>query len=196
MRSRIFPSWNAAKAIAMATRLQLDLQTRIRSASKGTLAKTAWVCATAHNPGVLLLDEPTSGLDALVRDSVLTQLVSELSEEGKTILVANHRMEEMLAVLDEIWVLSNGVIREKHQVEELRQKSIRVTGRLKSERPADLAVFEEHRTGNLVRWAVLDNATFERIQGLSILEQMEVEPLPLEVTFRLLLVNREANHVR
>lgn len=195
MREPLYPAWNREKAAAAARRLKLDLSTPMRGASKGTLARTAWICATAHSPDVLLLDEPTSGLDPLVRDSVLTQLVSELSNEGKTIFVANHRMEEMLAVLDEVWVLSGGVIREKHSLDSLRENGIRITGKLKSGMPADLRVFEEHRSGNLVRWAILDATTLDRVRHLNLLEQMEMEPLPLDITFKLLLARKEEKHV-
>ncbi len=69
-RAGLFPTWDSEKAMRMAREMDLDLKTRIRGASKGTLAKAAWICATAHNPKLLQLDEPTSGLDALVRDSV------------------------------------------------------------------------------------------------------------------------------
>lgn len=191
MRERIYPRWDRAKAEGLARRLKLDLAAGVRGASKGTLAKAAWICATAHHPDVLLLDEPTSGLDALVRDSVLTQLVSELADEGKTILVANHRMEEMMTVLDEVWVLGNGIIRERHSLDTLREHGVRITGKLKAEAPADLPVFEEHRSGSLVRWAVLYPETLDRVRDLHLLDQMETEPLPLDVAFKLLLAGKE-----
>lgn len=188
-RAGLFPTWDWEKTLRMAREMDLDLKTRIRGASKGTLAKVAWICATAHNPKLLLLDEPTSGLDALVRDSVLSRFVSELAEEGRTIFVANHRMEELLAVLDEVWVLSHGVISRKFALEDLRRHAVRVTGKLKTAAaaPAGLSVVEEMRTGDVVRWLVIDSATVEKIRELSILDPMECEPLPPETAFKLLL---------
>ena len=94
-RARFFPEWDAARANALMRRLKLDADTRVKGASKGQLAKLAWVCAAAHDPDLLLLDEPTSGLDALVREEVLGEFIEELHAGGKTILVANHRMEEL-----------------------------------------------------------------------------------------------------
>jgi hypothetical protein len=105
-------------------------------------------------------------------------------------------MEEWFNLLDEIWVLSGGVIANSYRVEDLRQNAIRITGKLKLPSvPADLAVFEEFRNGDLVRWLTLDPEVRSKIQSLSILDQMDSEPLPLESTLKLLL-QKEATNVR
>ncbi|HOX23756.1 MAG TPA: ABC transporter ATP-binding protein, partial [Elusimicrobiales bacterium] len=130
-RAGFFPSWDMEKALSTARHLELDTHRPVKSASKGTLAKVAWVCAVAHNPEILLLDEPTSGLDALVRSQLLAQLVGELHGAGKTIFVADHRMEELAGVLDEVWVLSGGVISARYDAQILRSQSCKITGRLK-----------------------------------------------------------------
>lgn len=189
LRAGFFPTWIWTKAYKMANELELDLSTPIKGASKGALAKTAWICATAHNPKVLLLDEPTSGLDSLVRDSVLTHLVGELAEEGKSIMVANHHMEELAGVLDEIWVMAGGKIRKVYSVEELRENACLISGRPKAKEliPEDLAIVEEPGIGDLVRWQAVDQKTVERVRELCLLDQMKVEPLPLETVFKLLL---------
>lgn len=196
-RARLFPSWDHAFVNETARSLDLDLNTRIKGASKGTLAKTAWICATAHHPKVLILDEPTSGLDPIVRDSLLSQCVREQSSEGKTILVASHHLEEWLNLLDEIWVLSGGLIAGKYKLQDLRENAFRITGRLKNQSlPAGLAIVEEFRTGDIVQWLTIDPITREQIQSLSILDQMDAQPLPLESTLKLLLQMEVTNHVR
>lgn len=196
-RSRLFPNWDHGLMTETARSLDLDLKTRIKGASKGTLAKTAWICATAHRPKVLILDEPTSGLDAIVRDALLSQCVREQSMEGKTILVASHHLEEWLNLLDEIWVMSGGVIAGKYKLQDLRENAFRITGRLKNHAlPAGLAIVEEFRTGDIVQWLTIDPITREQIQSLSILDQMDAQPLPLESTLKLLLQMEATNHVR
>jgi len=187
LRAGFFPSWNWDKAQDMAGKLMLDRKTSMKGASKGTLAKLAWICATAHNPSVLFLDEPTSGLDAVIRDSVLSHFVREMTEEGKTILVTNHHMEELLGVLDEVWIIAGGVIQSSYTIEELRQHSFRVIGRLKSTATIPSAIVEEQRIGDLVRWLVVDKQMLYEIRKKELLENMETEPLPLETTFKLLL---------
>ncbi len=188
-RSRLFPSWDREKATKLAHQLDLDLRAQIRGASKGTLAKAAWICAVAHDPKLLLLDEPTSGLDALVRDSVITNLVGELVKEGKTVFVGNHHMEELSTLLDEVWLLSEGLIRKKYFMDQIRANACRITGRLRSVHATigNLPVIEECRTGNLVHWVTLDPKAVEHIRDEAILESMETEPLSTEKLFRLLM---------
>ncbi len=187
-RRRLFPTWDHALMQETARYLELDLSIPIHGASKGTLAKTAWICATAHRPKVLMLDEPTSGLDPIVRDALLAQCVREQSIEGKTIVIASHHMEEWLNLLDEIWVLSGGSIVGRHKLEDLRENAFRITGRLKHQPlPEGLAIVEEFRNGDVVQWLTIDPNTREQIKTLSILDQMDAEPLPLESTLKLLL---------
>jgi ABC-type multidrug transport system ATPase subunit len=173
----------------MAIRLNLELSTGIKGASKGTLAKTAWICATAFDPDLLFLDEPTSGLDMVIREAVLSHIVKEMAARGKTILIANHHMEELIGLLDELWLLSEGKIQRKISIEELRHSAFRITGRLTKAAaiPGDLPFIEESRIGELVQWAVSEKESLYRIQQENLLQQMQVEPLPLEAAFRLLL---------
>ncbi len=196
-RQRVHPSWDHSLAIETAKHLDLDLTTRIKGASKGTLAKTAWICATAHRPKTLLLDEPTSGLDIIVRDALLTQCIRQQSFEGKTIVIASHHLEDWLNLLDEIWVLSAGVIASRHKLDDLRENALRIKGTLRQQiLPEGLKVVEEFRNGNLIAWLTIDPETSQKIQSLSVLDQMEIEPLPLESTLKLLLMQKEVANVR
>jgi ABC-2 type transport system ATP-binding protein len=190
LRAEFFPTWNWQKTEEMAKALELDVKTAVKGASKGTLAKTAWICATAHNPQVLFLDEPTSGLDAVIRDSVLSHFVRELTQEGKTILVANHHMEELLGVLDEIWILADGRIVASYSLDELKQNAHQVTGRMKdSGSTQGLTLLHQQKMGDLVRWVVMNKETLHRIRQQELLTHLEISPLPVEETFRLLLSN-------
>ena len=186
-RSQLYNKWNFEFAAASADRLKLDFSTKISAASKGTLAKLAWICATAHEPHLMLLDEPTSGLDLLVRESVLNGLIQQLHEEGKTIFVANHRMEEMMNLLDELWLLAGGKIIRKVNLDDLKNSARRITGRLRKEIPVNLKIFEEHRTGGLVSWLTLDRETLAAIQELALLDQMEVSAISAETSLKVLL---------
>ena len=67
--------------------------------------------AVLHRPVVLFLDEPTAGLDPQSR-LALWDLIAELREEGHTVLLTTHFMEEAdrlcdrVAILDHGWVLA------------------------------------------------------------------------------------------
>ncbi len=188
LRARFFPSWNARRASELCARLGLEPALAVAGASKGTLAKLAWVCAAAHEPELFLLDEPTSGLDALVRDDLLEGLVAELQDAGRTILVANHRMEELSGLLDEVWVLREGRIERRVDVDALRTGACRLRGRLKpGARVEGLAGTLLRIEGPLVEVAALEPGQAEAVAAAGRLESLERQPLPLAEAFKILL---------
>jgi len=189
LRASLFRNWDAGRAAALCRRLALDPATRIEGASKGTLGKLAWVCAAAHDPALYLLDEPTSGLDSLVREEVLSGLVAELGEAGKTVLVTSHRMDELAGLLDEIWVMAGGKIVVVQSLDALRADACVVSGRLRSPDapPAVPGAIALGGEGLARSWAVLDRASRERLLGCGALEAPTVEPMPLDRAFTHLL---------
>ena len=65
--------------------------------------------AVAHRPSLLLLDEPTAGLDPQSRIA-LWELVDELRDEGMTMLLSTHYMEEADALCDRVAIIDHGRI--------------------------------------------------------------------------------------
>lgn len=193
-RKRFFPRWNASHAASLCAALGLDRTTKIATASKGTLGKLAWVCAAAHEPELFLLDEPTSGLDALVREKLLDQLVSELHGEGRTILVASHRLEELAGLLDEVWVLSEGRIVAARPMESLRAESRRILARLKdgARIPQVEGAIPLAGEPPFVSWAALSRESAESLARRPELEAVESSSIPAEELFKSML--KEADH--
>jgi len=78
--------------------------------SGGEKQKVALASVISVKPEVLVLDEPTSELDARGRTAVLETL-EKLNNEGMTIILAEHNLDEALPLMDRLMVLDDGRIR-------------------------------------------------------------------------------------
>ncbi|WP_172256492.1 ATP-binding cassette domain-containing protein [Saccharibacillus deserti] len=76
--------------------------------SGGQMRKAAIASVLAAGPEVLMLDEPTATLDSAARRELVLLLARLCREEGRTILVVTHRIEELLEVADEWIVMHEG----------------------------------------------------------------------------------------
>jgi len=81
--------------------------TTFRALSRGLRRRTALAATLIHNPPILILDEPTTGLDVQSRRH-LHQLIRQLREEGKTILLTTHYIEEAEELCDQLLLLHKG----------------------------------------------------------------------------------------
>lgn len=81
----------------------------IKTLSGGMKRRLTFVRALLADPELLILDEPTTGLDPSVRH-LLWDKVTELREEGKTILVTTHYMHEAEVLCDRIFIMDQGMV--------------------------------------------------------------------------------------
>lgn len=75
--------------------------------SKGMQQKVQFIATILHQPELLILDEPFGGLDPINAD-LLRDVIMELKSDGRTILFASHRMEQVEQLCDDICMISGG----------------------------------------------------------------------------------------
>ncbi|KQI68317.1 multidrug ABC transporter ATP-binding protein [Loktanella sp. 3ANDIMAR09] len=78
-----------------------------RSLSGGMRRRLLLGKALVHSPQILVLDEPTAGVDIELRN-LLWQNVRQLNEQGMTIILTTHYLEEAEAMCDEIAIINHG----------------------------------------------------------------------------------------
>jgi ABC-2 type transport system ATP-binding protein len=104
------------------TKFDFDPNKKVRTYSKGNRQKIALIAALATRANLLIFDEPTSGLDPVMakvfRDEVLVA-----KENGQTVFLSSHMLEEVEELCDRVAVLREGKLVELGTLEELRHLS-------------------------------------------------------------------------
>jgi ABC-2 type transport system ATP-binding protein len=91
----------------------MDLQDKrnayVRSLSGGMKRRLLIAKALVHDPEIIVLDEPTAGVDVELRNS-LWNYVQNLNDQGKTIILTTHYLEEAETLCDRIAIMDEGQI--------------------------------------------------------------------------------------
>jgi ABC-2 type transport system ATP-binding protein len=91
---------------------------KIREFSKGMQQRVGLAQAILHDPDLVILDEPTSALDPIGRRQV-RDIVLELRNEGKTVLLNSHLLSEIEMTCDRVAIIKKGEIATQGTIEEL-----------------------------------------------------------------------------
>ena len=89
--------------------LEEKRKSRVGGLSGGQKQRLAMACALVGDPELLFLDEPTTGLDPQARRH-LWDLVDELKQAGRTIILTTHYMDEAQRLCDRVAIMDHGKI--------------------------------------------------------------------------------------
>ncbi|HEY0201560.1 MAG TPA: ABC transporter ATP-binding protein [Burkholderiaceae bacterium] len=161
----------------------------MRQLSGGMKRRVLVAQALVHKPPIIVLDEPTAGVDVELRQS-LWQFVARLNQQGHTVLLTTHYLEEAEALCGRIAMLKQGrVVALDRTSELLRHASAGSVLRLRVDGPLPPALAARARvTGNIVQLPVRDADAIEatlaalRVAGLRA-EDLEIRRADLEDVF-------------
>lgn len=108
---------------------------RVDELSKGMQQKVQFVTTVLHQPDLLIFDEPFSGLDP-INAELLEDVIAEMKDEGRTILFASHRMEQVERLCDDICMIADGRIVLDGSVRDIKRSFGRDTVRLEYDGPS------------------------------------------------------------
>jgi len=102
-------------------KLEEKSNSRASNLSGGMKTRLNIACALIHRPQVLILDEPSVGLDPVSRKA-LWETIRAVNNEGTTILITTHYMEEADLLCDRILIMNRGKIVIEGTQDELKRK--------------------------------------------------------------------------
>jgi ABC-2 type transport system ATP-binding protein len=160
----------------------------MRQLSGGMKRRVLVAQALVHRPPVIVLDEPTAGVDVELRQT-LWQFISRLNQQGHTVLLTTHYLEEAEALCGRIAMLKQGRVVALDKTSALLAGRASTMLRFKADAALPAAIAAAARiTGRVVQVKARDAAEVEsllatlRTAGLKI-EDLEIGRADLEDVF-------------
>lgn len=145
--------------------------TSSRGLSGGMKRRLMIARALVHEPRLLILDEPTAGVDIELRRS-MWEFLKEINEQGTTIILTTHYLEEAESLCRNIAIINHGEIVENTSVKELLKQLNREVFILDTQEPItalpevndyELTLVDEHTLEATVEKGQSLNALFEQL---------------------------------
>jgi ABC-2 type transport system ATP-binding protein len=183
----------------------LDLTSKadanMRTLSGGMKRRVLVAQALVHRPPVVVLDEPTAGVDVELRQT-LWQFVRRLNEDGHTIVLTTHYLEEAESLCGRIAMLKAGQVVALDTTRNLLSRFSSHTLRLRtaSDKPAQLGMTQEHPSG----WWTCAFAHFDEIEPMlarirnagCMIDELEIGKPDLEDVFVRVMQEQNQEQVR
>lgn len=182
----IYPHFDENRYNRLRDIFQLDEKSPMRRLSKGMQKQGAFWLAISCRPDLLILDEPVDGLDPVMRRQIWNIILSDVAENGTTVLVSSHNLRELEDVCDRVGIINAGHMMLERSLAEMQENIVKIQLVLPegAEIPPELQALHVSVQGRLK--TLIARGSAEKITG--ILEQlqpifMDILPLTLEEIF-------------
>ena len=116
-----YDNFDSKKAFKLFNDLDLDINQKISSMSKGMQEKVQLVLVMSREADLYILDEPLGGVDPATRDYILDTILTNFNE-GASIIISTHLISDIERILDEVIFIEKGRVVLSSSTDELRQK--------------------------------------------------------------------------
>ena len=110
------------KAKELIGKLNLDLNQKLKTMSKGTKEKVQLILVMSRKAKLYILDEPIGGIDPAARDYIINTILTNFSDDA-SLLISTHLISDLEKVLDEVIFLKNGKVVRSGSTDEIRKET-------------------------------------------------------------------------
>lgn len=105
----------------MLNRLNIDINAKIKTLSKGTKEKVQLILVMSRNAKLYLLDEPIAGVDPAARDYILDTIITNYNHDA-SVIISTHLIQDIERILDDVIMIHNGYIKIHELADTLREE--------------------------------------------------------------------------
>lgn len=125
----------------LANMLNLSLNKKISTFSKGMKRQCALICAICTNADYMFFDETFDGLDPVIRNTMKKILIKQMNKKNTTIVMTSHNLRELEDICDNLGLLYQGGILFESDVDTIKTNMFKV--QLSFEKNFDKEDFED-----------------------------------------------------
>lgn len=136
----LYPTWDRDLEETLVKSFDLDPGQKLKHLSRGQQMKAALLSNLAYRPKLVVLDEPFSGLDPLVRDEFIKGLLEFTEQEGWSVFISSHDVDEVERLADHVAIIDQGQLKLNESTDSLlsRFKSIELRMKIDAKIPETL----------------------------------------------------------
>ena len=179
---QIYPNWDEEYYKFLCSTFPVDKKKAVINMSKGMQRQAALILALSTRPKYLLLDEIFDGLDPVVRQLVKKIIITNVTDNNMTVMIASHNLRELEDICDHVGLLHKGGVIMERELDDMKLGIHKAQIAFSEE--VDESIFEGldivkfSRQGNLFNITVKGNIS-EVMPKLEALEPAFLETLPL-----------------
>ena len=178
----IYPAFDDALFDRLHEVFHLPKKGQIRRFSKGMQKQAAFQLVLCTRPELLILDEPVDGLDPVMRRQVWNLILSDVAQNGTTVVISSHNLRELEDVCDHVGIMNKGKMLLERSLADMQGNTVKL--QLVGDAPEGLEILHESTAGRLRTLVVRGTAreVTEKMQATQC-PYFDVLPLSLEELF-------------
>lgn len=116
-----YDDFNVQKADQLLKSLNIPLQQKLKTLSKGTQEKVQLALVMSRDAELYILDEPIGGVDPVARDYIIQTIITQYNPNA-TVIISTHLIYDIENILDDVIMIKNGSVFLYDSVENIRER--------------------------------------------------------------------------
>ena len=176
----MYPKFDMERFSSLGKVFGIKTSSPVRKLSRGMQKQVAFWLALSMRPETVVLDKPVDGLDPVMRRQVWNVLLSDVAENGTTVLISSHNLRELEDVCDHVGIMNKGKMMIERNLADLQESLVKVQLALPEGKsvPDGLDILHMSELGHL-KTIIVRGSTDDVTGKLAAASPMFIDVLPL-----------------